>query len=105
VDKLTAGLYGSLSERAFRSPDALARWHPDLQEEGATMRITCFEGRGRNTTRVEDFTVQSRFTVGDGGKAPPRTSCRTAGTPATAQKILDLDGKPFPDASHLEGLS
>src|SRR5882724_2370289 len=44
VDKLTAGLYGSLSERAFRSPEPLAHWHPDLAEEGATMRITCFDG-------------------------------------------------------------
>src|ERR1051325_8712034 len=44
VDRWTATLYGGLSERAFRTGDPLARWHPDMAEEGASMRLTCFEG-------------------------------------------------------------
>jgi len=103
VDKLTAGLYGSLSERAFRSPDALARWHPDLQEEGATMRITCFEGRGRNTTRVEDFTVQSRFTVGDGGKAPLKDLLQDRWNPGNSQRSSTWTASLFRRLAPLEG--
>jgi hypothetical protein len=109
LDTLTADLYGSLSERAFRTGDPLARWHPDLSEEGATMRLTCFEGRGRNTLKVEDFTVESRFTVGDGGKTPLKNLLQDRWNPgsngaANPQKIADLDGKAFPEGTHLEGV-
>ncbi len=104
VDSLTAGLYGSLSERAFRTADPLARWHPDLSEEGATMRLTCFEGRGRNTLKAEDFNVESRFTVGDGGKTPLKDLLQDRWNPGAAQKIVDLDGKPFPEGTHFEGV-
>jgi hypothetical protein len=103
VDKLTANLYGSLSERAFRTAEPLAHWHPDLAEEGATMRLSCFDGRGRNTTRTSDFVVQSRFTVGDGGKAPLKELLQDRWNPGSGQKVVDLDGKPFPETSHIEG--
>jgi hypothetical protein len=103
VDTLTANLYGSLSERAFRTGEPLAHWHPDLAEEGATMRLSCFDGRGRNTTRTSDFAVQSRFTVGDGGKAPLKELLQDRWNPGAAQRVVDLDGKSFPESSHIEG--
>jgi hypothetical protein len=104
VDSLTASMYGGLSERAFRTGDPLARWHPDLAEEGATMRLTCFDGRGRNTLKVEDFSVQSRFTVGDGGKVPLNDLLKDRWNPGAAQTIADLNGKKFPEGTHFEGV-
>jgi len=103
VDRLTAKLYGSLSERAFRTPDPLARWHPDLHEEGATLRMNYGDGKARNTTRSSDFTVQGRFTVGEGGKARLDELLTDRWGQGGPQSVSDIDGNAFPPGSHIEG--
>jgi hypothetical protein len=103
ADKWTAMLYQSLSERGFRTGEPLARWHPDLSEEGAGMRMTAFEQRGRNTTKTGDFDVKGRFTVGDEGKSKFGDMLKDRWEPTKAQKVVDTDGKPIDQNAHIEG--
>jgi len=103
VDKWTAGLYGSLSERAFRTGEPLAKWHPDLADEGPSIRMSAFDQRGRNTTKRGDFEVKGRFTVGDGGGAKLNELLRDRWDPAKSQRIMDPDKHDYPEGTHLEG--
>jgi hypothetical protein len=103
VDQWTAGLYGALSERSFRTSEPLAKWHPNMAYEGPSMRLTAFEGKGRTTTKVGDFTVQSRFTVGEGGKSKFPDMLKDRWDPAKGQRVVDADGHEFPADTHIEG--
>jgi len=103
LDKITAGFYGRLSEAAFKVPEPLARWHPNLQEEGAALRLNFGEGKARNTTKPEDFEVVERFTVG-GGQTKFNTLIAKDMFSPTDQLAVDPDGKPFPPDTRIEGL-
>lgn len=102
LDKITAGFYGRLSEAAFRSGEPLAKWHPNLQDEGAALRLSFGEGRARNTTKPEDFEILERFTVG-GGQTPFESLLRDSQSPGI-QSVVDPDGKPWPSTTRIEGV-
>ncbi len=103
VDKVTAGFFGTLSQTAFRTPEPLAKWHPDLAEEGGAMRQSAFEGRDRNNVRVADFQVLGRFTVGGAGVklSSLLTDMWHLGQ---VQKARPLDGTEYPPDSRIEGI-
>jgi hypothetical protein len=103
VDKWTADLYGGLSERAFRTGEPLAKWHPDVSEEGAGIRLSAFEGRGRNTTKTGDFSVRNRFTVGEGGGSKFSDMLKDRWDPIKAQRVVDPNKQAFPEDTHIEG--
>lgn len=102
-DRLVASFYGSLSERALRTGHPLARWHPAMHEFGPGNRMSPFEGKGRNTTKTDDFSVDARFTVGKGANLSSDALLRDWMSQAT-QSVSDLDGNPFPSGSHIEGV-
>ncbi|HYE63462.1 MAG TPA: hypothetical protein VD997_15830 [Phycisphaerales bacterium] len=104
IDKITAEVYGNLSERAFRTGEPLAKWHPDVHEEGGTLHLTAFDGKNRNTTRLSDFEVISRFAVGESGKGKFSSYLTDQWKAGTVQRVFDLDGNPFPENSTIEGL-
>jgi hypothetical protein len=105
IDKITGDVFSSLSERAFRTSEPLAKWHPAVHEEGGTLQWS-FEGKNRNTTRLSDFEVIGRFNVGENGKAKFNTLVRDMWHEGgqAVQKVYDLDGKPFEDGTNIEGI-
>ncbi len=102
VDKVTARFYGMLSESAFRTGEPLAKWHPDVHEEGGALQLTAFEGKGRNTTRPTDYEVMARFQIGEPGRARLSSLLTDQWNAGVVQKIKDLDGSDFPENTHLE---
>jgi hypothetical protein len=101
ADKIVAKLYGSLSEHGFRASDPLARWHPDVQEEGGALRINFGPGRARNTLRSNEFEVKGRFTVGMGGNGNVADFLKDRWD-STPQKCYDLDGNEI-TKGYIEG--
>lgn len=102
TDKLTSMFYGMLSERAFRTPDALAQYYPSLEEVPTTLRLTALEGKGRNTTRPEDFEMMGRFTVGKAAPLKMNLLLRDRWS-SQAQEAKDINGDDYPEGSYIEG--
>ncbi len=102
-DRLVASLFGAFSERSLRTSTPLARWHPAFHELGPGNRMSPYEGKGRNTTKADDFSVESRFTVGKGANLNTESLLRDWMMSST-QSVTDLDGNPFPAGSHIEGV-
>ncbi len=101
TDRIVAGLYGHLSQNAFRAPNALAEYYPNLAEVGGSMRLNYGDGKARNTLAPEDFKVLGRFTVGrQAGQLAPLMNDRWN---FAAQQASALDGGNFPAASYIEG--
>jgi hypothetical protein len=102
IDRWTAKMYGYLSERSFRVEESLAKFHPALDEEPASLRLNALEGKSRNTTKADDFEVVSRFTVGQGSGMPLKSLLRDRWN-AGVQEVKDVNDQPYPDTSYLEG--
>jgi hypothetical protein len=102
TDAWTVRFYGMLSEAVFRTPSGLAAKHPYLEELPASMRMNAFEGKSRNTTRPDDFAVTARFTVGQGANLSSSDLLSDSWNSAP-QDAKDLDDKPFPNGSYIEG--
>jgi len=102
TDKLTMMLYGSLSERAFRTAEPLAKYYPSLHEVPTSLRITALEGKGRNTTRPDDFEVNGRFTVGQNPKLKMTQLLRDRWN-LEVQDAKDMNGEAYPEGSYIEG--
>jgi len=92
ADKLTAELYERLSVTGFASATPLALMSPNINEQAALMRIT-FDDRARNTMSPDDFVAIGRYTV---SAANPNELFEN-------QQVRDLDGKPFPSGTTIEG--
>lgn len=104
IDRVAAGFYSNLSERAFRVSEPLAKWHPDVESEGSAMRLSAFEGRDRNNARPADFKVLGRFSVGEGGKAKLAQLLSDQWHVGKSQRAKDISGNDFPPDSHIEGV-
>jgi hypothetical protein len=63
ADKLTATFYSVMSDSTFRTEENLAKWHPDLQDEGPLLRINFDKGKSRHTHAPDSFQVLRRYTV------------------------------------------
>lgn len=101
VDKLTVKFYGLLSEASFRTADPLARYHPNLHEQPASLRINAFEGKARNTSRTEDFAVTARYTVGKGSNKPLAELTKDRWSQGS-QVVKDVNDDDYPAGSHIE---
>ena len=100
VDRLTAGLYSHLSTTSFRTKTPLAKFHPEYDLVGPSLRMT-FEGSNRTTARPEHVTLVGRFTA----KSPKSSidDLLSDGQSAGKQNITKLDGTNFPPATRIEG--
>lgn len=102
VDKLTAGLYNSLSQNALATSTPLVYYYPDLAAAAGTQRMSDGNGKNKNTIREDGFDVQMRFTVGKGSGLPANEVFSDIFNPA-AQQVTLLDGSPLPANSYIEG--
>lgn len=102
VDRLTGKFYGQLSKTAFRTETNLGTFYPDIQDVPGSLRMNFGEGKGRNTFAPGDFTVNFRYTVGEGLNARPG-DLLTDRWNLGPQDVTDTTGKPYPQGSHLEG--
>ncbi|MCC6952085.1 MAG: CvpA family protein [Phycisphaerales bacterium] len=101
-DKMTARLYGHLSERALRSDESLAKWHPAIHEMGSGMRISPFDNAGRNTFRPGDFELRGRFVVGGEGHQFSEVLKDTWNN--GVQSVVDPQGDAYPPDTRIEGV-
>jgi uncharacterized membrane protein required for colicin V production len=104
VDRITSGLYARLSTNAFRTGEPLAKWYPDLDLVGPSMRINHGEGKARNTMGPKDFSVIGHYVVSGSSALAVMSDSRDA----AEQKVVDLEGnrvdfKPGPQAPRIEG--
>lgn len=102
ADKLTADFYGLLSKTTLRTDENLATLYPDLDAVPATLRMNHGLGKGRNTTRPDDFKVEARYTVGEGSNLPPDQLMSDKWN-ASSQRVNAFDKGTFPPGTHLEG--
>jgi hypothetical protein len=101
VNSITAGLYAGLSEKAFSSPEPLARWHPRFAELGPTMRMNYGDGVSRNTMRPDDFSIVGRFSV---GSQTSKFADLLKDNLGSAQQVVDIEGNAFDPGTKLEGI-
>lgn len=94
VDRLTAGFYSTLSQRAFRSPEPLAKWHPDLTLLPAGMRLT-YDDKSRTTHKAAAFRVAGVYTVGDAERGQALDALLKDDWNPVPQKVVDVAGQPF----------
>ena len=94
ADRLTAEFYSHLSLTTLRTPDPMARWHPDLETFLGSMRVT-YDGKSRTTFRPDAFTLQNWYTVGDWQKGEKFETLLSDAWSETPQKISDLRGRAF----------
>jgi hypothetical protein len=63
TDRLTASFYSVMSDSTFRTEENLAKWRPDMADEGPLLRTNFDGGKSRHTHRPDSFEVVGRFTV------------------------------------------
>ena len=104
TDRLVAGFYEMTSTGALASPAPLAERAPDLATQAGLVRST-FEGLGRTTARPEDFELLGQYEV----TAPSLQDLLIDSFSVDAQgntipqRVVDLDGNPFPAGSSIVG--
>ncbi|MDX2119121.1 MAG: CvpA family protein [Planctomycetota bacterium] len=112
TDSLTAGFYGHLSRCAFASDTdrTLAGEYPNLADLPSTMRMTAGDGFARNWMAPDGVKLESRFSVGEGGKLKLADLlihhwADKTGTihKEDAQKVLDVDGKAPEEGASIQG--
>jgi hypothetical protein len=67
ADKLTTSFYSVMSNSTFRTEESLAKWHPDLQDEGPLLRINFDDGKSRHTHAPNSFEVLSHYSLDSKG--------------------------------------
>ncbi len=102
VDRIVGGLYGHLSEAAFRTGQPLARWYPDVSHTAAVMRLADRQGRAKNYARPAEFEVIRRYRVGGEGVSVVDLLRDSWGVKPHDARMLD--GKPYPQGSRIEGV-
>jgi hypothetical protein len=96
TDRITGWLYSNLSVGTFSSPEPLAKWYPDLDLVGPSMRITFGEtklGESRNTLRKQDAVVNGWYVIGDPDTGSQLTTVLADSWNEAAQRVIDLDGE------------
>jgi hypothetical protein len=104
ADTVVETFYGLTSQGALATDTPLALRAPDLAVQGNLQRYN-FMGQGRTSLTPADFTVLGQYVVEGANLDALLTDSFTTGTdgnPVT-QKVIDIDGKPFPDNSRLVG--
>ncbi len=86
TDKLTARFYAVMSDSTFRTEENLAKWRPDVENEGPLLRINFDDGKSRHTHKPDSFEVLSHY--------------RIEPSDANAAKNLFNDGYEPPEKKH-----
>lgn len=63
ADQFTASFYSVMSDSTFRTEESLAKWHPDLQDEGPLLRLNFDDGKSRHTIAPNAFEVLNHYTL------------------------------------------
>lgn len=99
VERLTAAVFGQLSETTLRSANPLAEWHPDVDLEGYAINTSANGGMARPSLKPEDAKVLSTYQVGDGTTPVKELLVESPAPDALSQGYLDVDGNPVPTGS------
>lgn len=107
VDRITAGVYSTLSNGSFLPADGetMAKWRPDAALMGPLMRTNFEDGSSMNTIRADAFTVSGRYTYTD--KDPKKLTTDAVdlidtGAPNRVHNMTYLDGSK-PAGGTVEG--
>ncbi len=109
TDRMTAAFYSMVSQRALSTPEPLARWHPDLIDEGPLLRVNFDEGRSKQTIRPKDFEFVGRYTVAQDIRDPKTKDLKIhdllndSFSPASNKSAVYLNGERVSPNSYLEG--
>lgn len=113
VDRITAGVYGYLSDGALRTSTPLAAWRPALADDGALLRTNYNTGGAKHTLpmgpKEVSFELLGRYTVGEQPPAGSKPTDLLKDTltekgEAKAQTVTDLDGNRIEvGGAHIEG--
>ncbi|MDX9911024.1 MAG: CvpA family protein [Phycisphaerales bacterium] len=95
VDRITAGIYGTLSETTLASGEPLAKWYPDLDVAGPSARMNFGKGKARNTLKPTDFKILGSYVVGDPARGEKASELLSDAWSNTAQSYVYLDKEPF----------
>jgi hypothetical protein len=104
ADKVVENFYGMTSEGSLATSTPLAVRAPDLDIQGNLQRYN-YQGVGRTSLTPADFTVLGQYEVEPSNLDALLTDTFTTdpnGQPVT-QKIVDIEGNPFPADSKLVG--
>lgn len=63
VERWTGKFYSMMSDSTFRVENSLAKWRPDVADEGALLRINFDEGKSKNIIPADAFEVLGRYTL------------------------------------------
>lgn len=104
ADRIVEDFYGMTSEGSLSTSTPLADFAPDLTIQGSLQRYT-FQGLGRTSVKPSDFQLLGQYEV----QAPNIEALLTdsfvldqQGRPI-AQRVVDIDGEPYPAGSRLVG--
>ncbi len=104
ADKVVETFYGMTSQGSLATATPLALRAPDLDIQGSLQRYN-FQGVGRTSLKPADFAVVGQYEVEGSNLDALLTDSFTTdpnGQPVT-QKIVDIEGDPFPSGSKLVG--
>ncbi|MEM0982648.1 MAG: CvpA family protein [Planctomycetota bacterium] len=77
VDKITAGLYGTLSQSTLATGTPLAEYHPDLDIAGYATRVNFKDGSTRQGVKPEAVSVSRAWVVGNLEQPTPTSQLLT----------------------------
>lgn len=103
VDRITEGLYQSLSEGSFRptgSNDTLSFWRPEIVNTGGMLRTNFEEGTSRNTISPDGFEYVGRYRFEAASFKELMTDAIDPNDPGSRdreQKFAMLDGRELSD--------
>jgi hypothetical protein len=107
TDRIVSALYGHTSRHVFGSTTPLAVHYHDLPDVPHLMRMSFGDGANRITARPEDVSLIARYTIGDAKSTVDDLLIDGPFEKLPAlppQRAKDIDGKPYPQGSRLEGV-
>ncbi|MEC9373407.1 MAG: CvpA family protein [Planctomycetota bacterium] len=104
ADRITAGLYETLSTAGFATSTPLAIHQPDVHEQAQLVRLT-FDDKSRTTLSPNDFDVIGHYEVAaDSPNALTMDSFSvTEDGEGIPQQVRTIDGEQYPAGSTLHG--
>ena len=104
VDRIVAGLYGSLATGPFASDTPLGKYYPDLVRVGASLGTNHGDGKAVQVMPTDGFRVTDRYTVGGDGASFSNLIAADAWYDFK-QEVKAPDGGTFPPETRLEGVT
>lgn len=99
ADQFTSTFYSVMSDSTFRTDENLAKWHPDLQDEGPLLRLNFDDGKSRHAIPKSAFEVLNHYTV-----EPGKDLLNDTFEPGKKRQFTYIDNsQPNPAQSTIEG--